>query len=76
MGGYCLQELDRAEGGVGNCARVFGAEVRGLTEEDESSIAQVRPRRPRRRRPKTQQGAAGRVVAVWIIRPSAVHALS
>jgi len=76
MVGYGLQQLDGPEGSVGNGARVFGAEVRGLTEEHEGSTAQVRPGRPRRRYPETEQRAARRVVAGSIIGPAAVCCLS
>jgi hypothetical protein len=75
MVGHGLQQLDGAEGSIGNGARVFGTEVRGFTEEHEGSIAQVRPRRPRHGGPETEQGAASRVVARSIVRPGAVHTL-
>ncbi len=75
MVGYGLQQLDGAEGGIGDGARVFRTEVRGLTEEHKGSIAHVPPRCPCHRRPETEQGAASRVVARSIFRPSAIHAL-
>ncbi len=76
MVGYGVQQLGAAEGSTGNGARVFGTEVRGFTEEHKGSIAQVGPRRPRHRRPETEKGAAGHVVAGSDIRPHVVHTVS
>jgi len=51
-------------------------ECRGFSKEHQGSIAQVCPRRPRYRRPETEQGSAVCVVAGPVVRPAAVHTLS